>query len=104
MFAGNGGGDALDIFFASFRIAAAILLEQYIHDHQPGHLGGDRAKLEGAFVGAAAQDYIRQPGSGGFVERVKAVVCLMCSFLLTLRLQPNLASQVIVHGFIHRLL
>ena len=58
--------NALDVLLASVPVPVEILLKQGVHHHQLGNFSGDRAELEGAFVGAAAQHYIRQLGGRRF--------------------------------------
>ena len=50
----------MNVVFTDIPVAVAILLEQNVHDDQLSDLGRDRAKLEGTFVGAAAQYHICQ--------------------------------------------
>ena len=65
---GQSRSNALNILLALCPIAAEIFLEKHIHHHQLGDFGSHGAKLEGAFVGAAAQHHICQLGSRGFGE------------------------------------
>ena len=62
----QGRGDALDVFFTAFRVAAVVLLEEHIHNDQLSDFGGHTAELEGPFIGAAAQNDICQLRRRGF--------------------------------------
>ena len=65
---GQRGRNGLDALFAAFLIAQAVFLEKRVYNHQLSNLCLNRAELEGALIGTAAQNDMGKLRRGGLLE------------------------------------